>query len=227
MSELWALLPAELRAKDEVAGGMLHALINVLAEHAAAMDEDIDALWDDRFIETCAEWAVPYIGDLVGVRGMHPLAGAAAFSNRARVADTIRFRRRKGTAAMLEELARTTTGWTAAAVEFFEKLITTQHVNHVRLAAPGTANVRDADALELYGGPFDPACHTVDVRHMTVQHGWYNLPNVGLFVWPLPSYPLDRATAATVPDLDGRWWIDPLGVDHHLAGPTVAEPDID
>ena len=66
---------------------------------------------------------------------LHPLAGGAGFSNRAQVADTLRFRRRKGTAAMLEDLARVSTGFSAHAVEFFETLSTTQHLNHVRLQA--------------------------------------------------------------------------------------------
>lgn len=225
--ETWALLPAALRARDVEAGGVLRALVEVLAAEAGVVDADLDALADDWFIETCEEWLVPYLAELVGVRGVHPLPGTA-FSNRARVADTLRYRRRKGTAAMLEDLARTTTGWTAAAVELFEVLATTQHLDHVRLAAPGTALVRDGDRMELVGGAFDTAPRTVDVRPMTQRDGWYNLPNVGLFVWPLGSYPLDRATAApALGQPAGCWQLDPLAVDHHLAGPTVTETDVD
>ncbi len=225
---IWDLLPSHLRSRDEESGGLLRALVAVLEEGADAVEADIDALADDMFIETCAEWIVPYIGDLVGVKNLHPLAGPAAFSNRARVADTIAFRRRKGTAAMLEELARTTTGWTARAVEFFETLVTTQHLDHVRHQAPATAPVRDQDAMELVGSPFDRSCHTIDVRPLDVHDGWFNIMNVGLFVWPLTSYPLDRATAAAVADpADGRYLVDPLGVDHAMAGPTVAETDIE
>ena len=159
---------------------------------------------------------------------LHPLADAAGFSNRAQVADTLRFRRRKGTAAMLEDLARVSTGFSARAVEFFETLSTTQHVNHVRLQAPGTAGVRDANAMELVRGPFDTTPHTVDVRTMDDVYGWHNLPNIGLFVWPVPSYPLDRATAVAVAQPpDGRWLVDPLGADRAMAGPMVVETSID
>lgn len=225
---LWNSIPSAVRARDAEAGGVLRALVEVLAEQAAVVGRDIDQLQDDWFIETCAEWLVPYIGELVGTRSLHPLTGSAGFSNRARVADTIRFRRRKGTAAMLEELARVATGWRAHAVEFFETLATTQHVNHVRLAAPATALIRAAEPLELVGGPFDPTPHTLDVRSLGSTKGWHNLPNVGLFLWPLSSYPLDRATAAPVATPhDGRWFVDPLGVDRHLTGPTVVESSID
>ena len=64
-------------------------------------------------------------------------------SPRAEVANTIGYRRRKGTAAMLEQLARDVTDWPARAVEFFEQLATTQYMNHVRLHAPATAPVRE------------------------------------------------------------------------------------
>lgn len=226
--QLWELLPAAMRTRDIEAGGLLRALAEVLAEQGDVLAADIDALADDWFIETCAEWIIPYIGDLLGVRALHPLDGSAQISNRARVADTIRFRRRKGTAAMLEDLARATTGWTSRAVELFELLSTTQHMNHVRLAAPATASVRSAEAMELVDTPFDRTAHTVDVRPLRGSRARHNLPNIALFLWPVTSYPLDRATAvpATSPP-DGRWIVDPLGVDHQLAAPTVAEPDID
>ena len=86
---LWERLPAAMRARDAETGGVLRALVEVLAGQAAAVADDIEALQDDWFIETCAEWVVPYIGELVGTRALHPLADAAGFSNRAQVADTL------------------------------------------------------------------------------------------------------------------------------------------
>jgi hypothetical protein len=226
--EMWELLPAALRVRDAEAGGLLRAVVEAMATEAATLSADIDALSDDWFIETCAEWLVPYIGDLLGVRGLHPLSGTSTLSNRAWVAGTIGFRRRKGTVAMLEELARTTTGWTAKAVEYFELLSTTQNLNAVRLHAPATADVRDAGRMELVDTPFDSVSHTVCVRPLGTFRSGHNLPNVGLFVWPVASYPVQRATgvAASEPP-DGRWFVDPLGVDHHLAGPTVTELSVD
>ena len=50
-----------------------------------------------------------------------------------------RYRRRKGTAAMLEQLARDVTGWDARAVEYFELLATTQYMNHRRPRQPRRA----------------------------------------------------------------------------------------
>jgi hypothetical protein len=90
-------------------------LLAVLAEQIGAVEGSVEQLYDDLFIETCAEWVVPYIGDLVGHRALHGGAHGAAASGRAEVAHTIAFRRRKGTASMLEQLARDVTGWSARA----------------------------------------------------------------------------------------------------------------
>jgi hypothetical protein len=225
--ELWERLPATLRRRDEEAGGVLHALLRVMAATGDVVDADLDLLADDWYIETCEEWLVPYIGDLVGTAGLHDLGDAPAFSNRARVADTLRFRRRKGTAAMLEELARTTTGWAAHAVELFEVMSATQHVNHVRPGALATASIRDAQAMELVDTPFDPTAHTADVRPIRRLTGWYNLPHIGLFVWPIASVPLHQVTPAPIPEQDGMFHVDPLGNDHRMYAPMVAEPGIE
>ena len=42
-----------------------------LEEQVAAIEENLDQLYDDQFIETAAEWAAPYIGDLIGCRPLH------------------------------------------------------------------------------------------------------------------------------------------------------------
>src|SRR5689334_17592689 len=167
---LYELLPAIYRIRDLEQGEPLRALLAVIADEVGVLEENLDQLYDDQFIETCADWVVPYIGDLIGVRALHGVAPQVS-SPRAEVANTIRLRRRKGTAAMLEELARDVTGWPARVVEFFEWLGWTQFMNHTRARLPGGArggwlNVRDHDACErvVYGrGAFDSSAHTVDV----------------------------------------------------------------
>ena len=140
---LYNLLPAIYRVRDEQQGKPLHALVSLIAREIEAIEENIDQLYDDLFIETCDTWVPPYIGDLIGYRPLHYGVGTKAIrSARAEVANTIGYRRRKGTAAMLEQLARDVTDWPARAVEFFEQLATTQYMNHIRLHAPATADLR-------------------------------------------------------------------------------------
>ena len=142
---LWSLLPAVHRVRDE-GRGELRDLVHLFAEQFAALEENTDQLYDDLFIETCADWVAPYIGDLIGYRTLHGVVPAVA-SPRADVANTIAYRRRKGTATMLEQMARDVSGWPAHAVEFFEQLATSQYMNHLRLHAPATPDLRDTDAL--------------------------------------------------------------------------------
>ncbi|MDX1530746.1 MAG: phage tail protein, partial [Rhodothermales bacterium] len=230
---LYRLLPAVYRirdaeqARDPEEGGPLRALIDVLAQQAAVVERDIDRLYDNWFIETCDEWVVPYIGDLLGVRNLHVVEAGADFSQRARVANTIGYRRRKGTATMLEQLARDTTGWPARAVEFFELLATTQHVNHVRLHNVRTPDLRDTAQLELIGTAFDTAAHTADVRRIAEGRGRHNIPNVGLFLWRLQPYvvPLSEARAAADPP-DGRYRFHPFGLDVPRFNPPQTEREI-
>ena len=86
------LLPAVYRLRDAEHGGPLEALVSILAEQADVVDLDIELLYDNWFVETCDPWLIPYLGDLLAVRPVYPIAGAV--SQRAYVANTIRYRRR-------------------------------------------------------------------------------------------------------------------------------------
>ena len=217
---LYELLPAVYRIRDGDQGGVLEELTEVLAGQADVLDRDIDQLYDDWFIETCQPWVVPYIADLLGVRGLYPVAPGTA-SQRAYVANTLRYRRRKGTLAVLEQLAFDVTGWRAKAVEFFQLLATTQYAKHIRLGNVRTPDLRDANALELLGGPFERAARTGEVRRIPPGRGRYNIPNIGLFFWRLGSYPITRGTARQIGAAsDDRYTFNPLG----LAAPLFNRP---
>src|SRR4051794_24961480 len=112
--KLYNLLPAIHRIRDVEQGEPLKALLAVIAEQVAVLEEDLAQSYDDHFVETCAEWVVPYIGDLIGYRGLHTneelrKVARGVLSPRAEVANTIGYRRRKGTVVALEQLARDVT----------------------------------------------------------------------------------------------------------------------
>jgi hypothetical protein len=109
---LYRLLPAVYRQRDDEQGNPLRELVEILAKQATLLERDIFQLYENWFVETCEPWVVPYIGDLIGVRGT-----GGAVGSRAEVADTLGYRQSKGTAAMLERLARDVTGWPARVVE--------------------------------------------------------------------------------------------------------------
>ena len=213
---LYELLPAIYRVRDAEQGEPLQALLKVVAEQLGVLEEDLEQLYDDQFIETCNDWVVPYIGDLIGYRSLHGVVPKVA-SPRAEVAHTIAFRRRKGTATMLEQLARDVTGLPARVVEYFHLLGWTQNMNHVRPEAQYAPNLRDWGKLERLNKPFDSTCHTIDVRRISQRAGKYNIPNIGIHLWRLGAYRLRKSpTVPITPGDTQRFLCDPLGRDSQL-----------
>jgi len=223
---LYRLLPSIYRLRDEDHGDVLKMLLAIIAEQIGAVEKDIDGLYNNWFIETCDEWVVPYIGDLLGVQGLHPISGTG-FTQRARVANTLRYRRRKGTATMLEQLARDTTLWNTRAVEFFKLLSTTQYINHIRLDNLRTPHLRYINELELLDTPFDTIAHTADVRRIATNRGKHNIPNVGLFLWRLQNYAIINVTPRAVASpADGRFRFTSIGYDATLFNQPQTEETI-
>jgi hypothetical protein len=253
---LLKLLPALYRLRDaELAPpggeGPLRRLLAVIATQAAALENDLDQLYDDLFVETCAPWVLPYLAELLGASA---LSSAPTAHTRAEVAHTIAYRRRKGTTAVLELLAHDVTSWPARAVEFFRLLATTQYLNHVRPDVDAFLDVHFADRLEFLGGPFeDPedepapevSCnalgqkvggrprrrlgtptHTADVRTIPDRRGRYNIPNVGVFVWPVSAFQLTRSPAVQAFAADRqRFHFHPLGIASWLYNSPQTETD--
>jgi hypothetical protein len=145
---LYELLPVVHRMRDAEQGYPLQALLRVIAEQVNVVEDDIAQLYENWFIETCEEWAVPYIGDLVGYELLNDAGEPGDVTTpreqqrerilipRRDVANTIHARRRKGTLALLEELAMDVADWPARAVEFYKLLGWTQNVHSPYLNRP-------------------------------------------------------------------------------------------
>ncbi|MBA3942933.1 MAG: hypothetical protein H0X37_00050 [Herpetosiphonaceae bacterium] len=207
LDRLYSLLPVVDRQRDAERGWPLRALLQVISEQVNVVEQDISQLYDNWFIETCQEWVVPYIGDVVGYRPVHEAGepgDTTTLESRERnriliprreVANTIHYRRRKGTLSLLESLAREVAGWQAVhAVEFYSLLALMQNLNAHQADRGRSVNLRDSAALHRLGGAFDSSAHTVDVRrpasHRTA--GRYNIASIGLFVWRLKVYSVTR-----------------------------------
>jgi len=231
VDQLYALLPAVYRTRDEEAGSPLYALLSVIAEQAAVVQNNIEQLYDDEFIETCAPWVVPYIGDLVGATTIYDITGVST-GRRAEVANTIGYRRRKGTVLALEQIAMDVSGMPAAAIEYFKRVITTESMRHVRPHHAATPDLRRGVRLERLESAFDLVNRTVAVRRIAPRvlptadpdptalalhlHGGgrYNIPDVGVYLWRWESLPVANAPAFRV---DGRrYMFSPLGQDMPL-----------
>ena len=221
--KLYNLLPSVHRIRDAEQGEPLRELLALITQQVGILEEDFEQLYDNQFIETCAPWVLPYIGDLIGYRSLHPI-GPDQLTPRAEVANTVGYRRRKGTASVLEQLARDVTGWNARAVEFFQLLGWTQFMNHVRPTTFYAPDLRQWEALERLGTGFEKTAHTVDVRHVACAEGKYNIPNIGIFLWRLNAFRLHGSPATRVDD--HRFLFHPLGVNNPLFNHPQTEKSI-
>jgi len=235
--QLFALLPAVYRTRDAENGGPLQALFAVLAAQSGIVEDNIEQLYDDQFIETCAPWVIPYIGDLIGYNSIYEVA-SASFDSRAEVANTISYRRRKGTLIALEQLSMDVSGRAAVAVEEFKRLITTESMRLVRPHHVSTVNVRNIGTLDRFKTAFDTENRTIDVRRIAPRlpvqtnpnlapldialhgAGLSNIPDIAIHLWRSRSWPVVNAPAFVVGG--GRYMFSPLGQDM----PLFSQPPI-
>jgi hypothetical protein len=212
MDRLYNLLPVIYKQRDYEQGEPLRAFLKVIDEQLNLVEDDIKQLYENWFIETCEDWVVPYIGDLVGYTPVHEagepgetITQQGKLKNkilipRREVANTIRYRRRKGSLALLEQLANDVADWPARAVEFYKLLSYTQALNHQQCKRGLTMDLRRVDTLNRLDGPFDEIAHTVNVRRINshLTQGRYNIPSVGLFVWRLKAYSVTKTPATSL-----------------------------
>lgn len=203
---LFERLPEIYRTRDaeQTPPDQLRAYLAAVEAAYGALYENIAQLYEDLFIDTCDDWVIPYLADLLGTSHLK----GEARTLRADVADTIALRRRKGTLGAIERLAVNLTGWACRAVELRENLGWSQHLNHQRPDAGGappygnarlsrfdvprggTAPLRDPAALALLGTPFDTFAYTADVKPALDDTRHINLPNLAVFLWRLAAYRL-------------------------------------
>lgn len=228
---LYNLLPAIYRQRDAASGEPLRALLTILADEVDVIEDDIARLYDNWFIETCDDWVVPYLGDLVGYNslsagehgGDSAAFGGVVLSNilspRRDVANTIRYRRRKGTLALLERLVGDVAAWPARAVEFAELTATTQSLDHFRADRGRTADLRNTKAMTALGTALDRTARTIGIRQskLSLAVGPYNLRTLGLFVWRLKSYSVSGSSAYCMEDVGSECFtFSALGNDCQL-----------
>lgn len=233
---LYDLLPATYRLRDADQGYPLRDMLRVVTEQVEGVEADIDQLYDNWFIETAADWAVPYIAELVGYTAVNaagdPTTSAPAENRilvpRREVANTVAFRRRRGTLSVHEDLAAAVAGWPSQAVEFFRRLAWTQNLNypHTDGHRARTVSFRSAADLEQIGTPFDPFARTIDVRRISSRRGQglYNLPSVGLWIWRLRGYTVTDAPAYCLDAGKNSFNFSVLGHDVPLVTRPEPEP---
>ncbi|OQX17036.1 MAG: hypothetical protein BWK76_10855 [Desulfobulbaceae bacterium A2] len=250
---LYNRLPEIYRIRDaeQTPPGQLRQFLALIEEAFGAIHANIEDLYHDLFIETCDDWVISYLGDLLGVSHL----SGDPWTLRADVADTIALRRRKGTIAAIERLVFNLTQWGVHCVELRENMVWSQHLNHQRpdeggmppYSLPavtrctplrgGTVPLRDPAMLSLLSTPFDPLAHIADVRPPVAGALRHNLPNLAVFLWrlrvfrlplvrPMPRGMEDRGTVpAGEASLLLCFEVDPLGRPQVLHNTFQFQPD--
>jgi hypothetical protein len=237
LERLYDLLPSIYRERDAPYDFPLRALLEAIAEQVAAVEADIDQLYDDWFVETCQDWLMPFLGALVGYEPL-PLSAeatqapleariklAAVIAPRGEVGNTIALRERKGTVRALEDVAFLVTGWPATAVELSHRVAITQSINApydrrgriARITGSGARDELDGvGPVAASPAPFDTLGHLPDVRPIDSAHPpvGFGMKAVALHVWRLRSHRIERSPVAQKGG--GLFTFDPTGLDRPL-----------
>lgn len=210
--QLYELLPQYIRARDVEQEYALRALLRVITRQVDVVEENIDQLYDNWFIETCADWVVPYIGELIGYEPIEVIDDPGISRSPARdqiliprreVANTLRYRARKGTLAVLEDLAMDITGWVAAAVEFDGN----KPVGGELAGKYATEVIRKAANIEVEAE--EPNKGEWIINWSSEQS---DSTKIGLFVWRKRCYPTTFSTPNYVEMHQGEYYsFSPLG----------------
>jgi hypothetical protein len=192
-SFLAMLPPALLAAQPPDDIPVVLALLGALEEQWLALAADVDRVLDDAFPDSAADWALPYLAELLG---LPPDAG------RAEIGSATALRRRRGTPAALEDFATVVTGWPARVTEGWQTTVWCQQLGHpVRRTA--SLSMRAGEHL-LIGSQLDPA------RRSVTPGGPDHPAAATATVFPWQVYRYDSTQVC--PLGGGRFALHPLGL---------------
>lgn len=224
--KIWGLIPEVYRSEDgaPIDDGPLRGLVRVLARQAAIARRSVDRLWADSRIDEADDWAVPYIGALMGTR---PVSGLNRAGQRVNVESTIRYRRRLGTVRLAEILADDIADWDAVASEGFRRLIRQWHMLDggplpgaiTRSPQWGYPDLRATRIDSIEGHAHDDLSHYADMRRHRGVLGRVNISRVNLHLFRQYAYAVTDVTPVEI--ADGLYTLDPSGRDVPLFQPGL------
>lgn len=219
--QLYQLLPEIYRLRDLQQGQPLRALMLVLEEQLQTITADIDALYNNWFIETCDEWVIPYIAELLSIDPtLFELA--VPLSRRNLVMHTLAGRQHKGTATALAGVACDLTGWTVCVEEAVPLVGRTHSLRQPHQQTSRSFDLRRNRSFQTSPGQVSHTAHlrtnapgqlSAGMPYRGIQHP----ANVSLLLWRQNSYPRQRANARRV--LPSGYTFHPYGIDQPLFTP--------
>jgi hypothetical protein len=222
--------------------GPLQEIVNRIGAQAATLRRSIDRMWEDQSIESCDDWVIPYIAAQLStnlVSSLDPRAQRLAIFNTISVrqrrgtipaleqiaAETTGWDVR--VVELYHRLSRARHGLDPPFGWPIEKAVhgpegTRQPSLAVAAGligantgtpAGGYADLRNVFGVSRAGTAFDELAYTADVRQGQGRTGWYNIPQVGVFLWRLQSVPVLGVTPVPVFGGAHHYTFDPTGRD--------------
>ncbi|MGJ8677417.1 MAG: phage tail protein [Akkermansiaceae bacterium] len=170
--DLYQILPAVYRDRDtgdlekflNVCGDLLDGVQGTLVQRLADQfpdnpDGGLPSLASDR---TCQDWLLPYFADLLDVRLLSPLADG----QRDEISKAVSWRQRKGTLAVIEQVAEAISQSESVIHEGWKRVAVTPQIGKPLLSASvyGYEKEPDSDAAALMAKHPDLPAVSVDLR---------------------------------------------------------------
>ena len=188
------LPPAVLAAPDAGERPVVLALLAALEEQWLELAADVDRVLDDAFPDSAADWALPYLGQLLGL---------PTDAGRVEIGSATALRRRRGTPSALEDFAEVVTGWPSRVSEGWQTTLWCQQLRHpVRRTA--SISLRDGQHL-LVGSQLDSA------RRSATPGGSFHPAAATARVFPWQVGRFDGVEVCPLA-VAGRFALHPLGV---------------
>ena len=236
--------------------GPLRELVNRIGAQAATLRRSIDRLWEDQSIESCDDWVIPYIGAQLAAnlvsssdaraqrlevfktiyyrqrKGTLPILEEIAANVTGWDARVVEMYRRMGRArhgldpaigSPIQVAVPDPNGSKPAVLPVAAGLIGA----NTRTPAGGYADLRHDYGVSRVGTAFDELSYTADVRQGQGRTGWYNIPNLGVFLWRLQSVPVQGVTPVAAGGGANQFTFDPTGRDVPLFASAVQAFDTD
>ena len=181
--QLWSLLPEVYRHRDT--SGALAATLDAWGELFDPFYATLEQRLADSFPDTATDgpstqdWILPYLADLVDARLLSPHAEG----RRREVAGAVRWRQRKGTLPVVEEIAEAVGQTNVETQEGWRRVTVTPRLDVPMSPAPlVTPDLRDLPPPP--GSSSDISRRTVDLRTPDLGQGIFHPRRLLLFVPP-------------------------------------------
>ena len=199
---LYDLIPEFHKRRDRAADAAvppepaeLRAIVEALAAPLAALRQSIEEMYGDLFVDSAGDAMLPVLARSIAL----DLAFRDPDANRRDLARAMARRRRKGTPAMLEEMARDLADRQVATREGWKAVMLAQDLNILR-AERVVANLRPASVAERAAGPLATLARTVDARPISATSGQVHPRHMVHWAFLSRLYPLSAAACHRLPD---------------------------